>query len=104
MTDDRFFERLRDDAEPLRFEPGDFMQARIAARVRERIATQPGVAQLLARWFRPLGAALTAIALAATLSVAWAEQQAPDNTAATLDAVTSTQTVDLASAGELFGD
>lgn len=104
MTDERFLERLRDDAEPLRFEAGDFMQARIAARVRERIAAQPGVAQFLARWFRPLGAALSAIALAATLSVAWAEQQAPDSSAPTLDAVTSTQTVDLASAGDLLGD
>lgn len=69
--DDNFFDRLRDDARPLRYEPN---VTRISARVRERIAAQPTVAQLLASWFRPLAATLTALALAAMIGVAWTSE------------------------------
>jgi len=69
MTDEQFFERLRKDAEPLRYEPDSFALTRIRARIRERIA-RPTVAQLLANWFRPLAATLTAIAVAATIAIA----------------------------------
>lgn len=68
MTDEQFLERLRGDAAPLRYEPDPFALARIRANVRERIA-RPTVAQLLAAWFRPLAATLSAIALAAVLAV-----------------------------------
>ena len=74
MTDERFFERLRDDAGALRYEPGAAAMTRLAARVRERVAAEPSVAQLLARWFRPLAASLAALALVATLGVTWAER------------------------------
>ena len=75
MTDDKFFERLRDDAAQLRYEPGDpatwtRLQARVAARVRE----QPTAAQLLATWFRPIAAALATLSLIAALSVQWIDQ------------------------------
>lgn len=101
MTDDKFFERLREDADQLRFDGGDVMATRIAARVRERITgdAQSGVAQVLARWFRPVGAALATLALVATLGVTWLEESR-DNSGETLDAVTSTQTVDVSLAGD----
>jgi hypothetical protein len=70
MTDEQFFERLRNDAAPLRYEPDSFAVARIRERIRERIEARPTVAQLLANWFRPLTAALTAIAIAAVIAVA----------------------------------
>jgi len=70
MTDEQFFERLRNDAASLRYEPGSFALARIRARIREQIEQRPTVVQLLARWFRPLTAALTAIAIAAAIAVA----------------------------------
>lgn len=66
MSEDRFLDRLRHDARQLRYEPDDFVTTRVAARVRARLA-QPDVAQLLAAWFRPLAASLTALALAATI-------------------------------------
>jgi hypothetical protein len=104
MTDDdKFFERLRGEARSLRFEPDDIMATRIAARVRERIAaeSQAGVAQVLARWFRPVAASLAALALAAILSAQWMEQTT-DTTGATLDTMTSTQTVDISVGGDTF--
>lgn len=69
MSDDRFFERLRADAAALRHEPDAAALTRIRAHIRERIA-RPTVAQLLAAWFRPLAAALTAVAIAAAVGVA----------------------------------
>jgi hypothetical protein len=62
MSDDNFFERLRGDAAPLRYEPDAVAFSRMSARIRDRVAT-PTVAELLARWFRPLAAAVTALAL-----------------------------------------
>jgi hypothetical protein len=74
MTDDdKFFERLRVDARPLRYEMDDVTLARIHARIREQIGeagAQPTVAALLARWFRPLAATLAAVSLAAIIGVA----------------------------------
>ena len=62
--DDKFFERLRGDAAPLRYEPDPVALARMAARIRGRVS-EPTVAELLARWFRPLAAAVTALAIIA---------------------------------------
>jgi hypothetical protein len=76
MNDDRFFERLRDDARSLKYEPADdAIWTRLPAKIRARVGTRPvTAAQLLASWFRPLAASMTAIALAATLGLAWFEQ------------------------------
>ncbi|MEA2237786.1 MAG: hypothetical protein QOC81_2510 [Thermoanaerobaculia bacterium] len=103
MTDDNFLERLRDEAQQLRFEPGDIMTARLAARVRERLAdeNQSGVAQTLARWFRPMVASLAALALAAVIGVGWLEQS-PEAAPAGIESMTSTQSVDIAVAGDVF--
>jgi hypothetical protein len=103
MIDDDFLEKLRADARPLRFEPDDMMTTRIAARVRERIAAeaQSGIAQTLARWFRPVVTSLAMLALVATLGVQWLEQT-PDTSATTLDALTSTQSVDISVGGDTF--
>lgn len=77
MSDERFLERLRTDAAPLRYEPADpATWTRLSARVRDRIArgSQPlTVAQLLTRWFRPVVASLATLALVATLGMHWFE-------------------------------
>ncbi len=70
MTDDeKFFERLRVDARPLRRQPDEQTLARIRARIQERIAPKPTVVELLAAWFRPLAATAAAVALAAALGL-----------------------------------
>ena len=104
MTDnDNFLDRLRADARQLRYEPDELMSIRIAARVRERIAveSQSGIAQILARWFRPVVASLATLALVATLGIQWAEQS-PDPSAVSLDSMTSTQSVDISLGGDTF--
>jgi hypothetical protein len=104
MTDnDNFLDRLRTDARQLRFEPDEMMSARIAARVRERIAaeSETAIAQILARWFRPVIASLATLAVVATLGIQWAEQS-HDASAASLDSMTSTQTVDISVGGDTF--
>ena len=75
MTDDPFFQRLREDARTLRHEPDDVALARMRARIHTRIAepiVQPGVieptvADLLAAWFRPLIATAATLALVAAI-------------------------------------
>ena len=62
MNDDRFLERLRDDAPRLRYQPDDVLLTRLTARVRERVASQPTVESFLARWFRPLAMSLGVLA------------------------------------------
>jgi hypothetical protein len=99
MNDDRFFEGLRDGARPLRYEPADdAIWTRLPANVRARIASRPlSAAQLLASWFRPIAASMTAIALAATLGLAWFGQ--PRDTSA--DSMTSSG-VDIVLDGDLY--
>jgi hypothetical protein len=71
MNDDNFLERLRGDARRLRYEPDDVSFVRLQARVRERVAAAPTVAQFLASWFRPLAASLAALSIVAALSTAY---------------------------------
>lgn len=81
MTDDdKFFERLRADAAPLRYQDDEIALARIRANVRAQIEEraridEPGVLSVLASWFRPLTAALAAIAIAAALVLTVAEPE-----------------------------
>jgi hypothetical protein len=102
MTDDTFLERLRDDARQLQFEPDDVMTTRIAARVRARVSEEAagGVSLILARWFRPVVASLAALSLAAALGVGWLELR--PEPAPGLDAVSSSQTVDVSVGGDVF--
>jgi hypothetical protein len=104
IDDDDFLERLRADARLLRFEADDMMTTRIGARVRERITaeSQNGIAYVLARWFRPVVASLATLALVAALGVQWLEQSPRDVPGTTLDALTSTQTVDISVGGDTF--
>lgn len=97
MTDDPFFDRLRDEARPLRYDAGDAVYARLSARVRERIAAPITVSQLLAQWFRPLTASVAAIALTASIGITWYQQ--------THEPVSVEQisTIDTAAEGYLFG-
>ncbi|HEX7678183.1 MAG TPA: hypothetical protein VF713_08675 [Thermoanaerobaculia bacterium] len=103
IENDDFLERLRPEARQLRFEPDEMMATRIAARVRERIAaeSQAGIAQVLARWFRPVVVSLATLALVAALGVQWLEQSR-DVPVTSLDALTSTQTVDISVGGDTF--
>lgn len=102
IENDDFLERLRPEARQLRFEPDEMMSTRIAARVRERIAveSQAGIAQVLARWFRPVVVSLATLALVAALGVQWLESR--DVPVTSLDALTSTQTVDISVGGDTF--
>lgn len=71
MTDDdKFLERLRGDAAPLRYQVDDATLARIRARIQARIGGETTVAAVLASWFRPLAAALGAVAVIAAISFA----------------------------------
>jgi len=102
MIDDTFLEQLRNDARQLQYEPDDLMTTRIAARVRARVSEEAagGIAQLLARWFRPVVVSLAALSLAAVVGVGWLElspEPAPG-----LDAVSSSQTVDVSVGGDVF--
>ena len=74
MSDDKFFNRLREDAQRLRYEPeDDVMWTRLASRISDRVQMQAGVTHLLAAWFRPIAASLAALSLAAVLTVQWTE-------------------------------
>jgi hypothetical protein len=75
--DDKFFERLRAGARALQARPDERELARIRARIQERIAPRASVAELLAGWFRPLAATLSAIAIAATLGLALLDDREP---------------------------
>lgn len=102
MSEDRFFERLREDARPLRFEPDDFMTTRISARIRERLQAPATASQVLARWFRPLAASLSALALAATLGIVWIDRNGGDNAQPTLDSLSATNTIEISAAGDVY--
>ncbi|MEK6374459.1 MAG: hypothetical protein AABO58_17380 [Acidobacteriota bacterium] len=99
MTDDKFFERLRDDARRLRYEPNDVMLSRLSARVRERITAAPTVAHFLARWFRPVAASMAVLAVTAILGVQYFESnQQP----ATLEAAMSADPVEISVDGDIY--
>ena len=100
MSDDRFLERLRDDARLLRYVPDDeAIWTRLPARIRAGLRSAPASAsQLLAAWFRPIAASLTAIALGATIGLAWFEQ--PRDVTAT--ETISTNGVDIMMDGDLY--
>ena len=87
MTDEKFFERLREDAAQLRYTPQDeFTWTRLAARIRSRMHSETSVAQMLARWFRPITATFAMLAIVAALSVTWIETREPSYNA---DSITS---------------
>lgn len=71
MTDDRFLNRIRDDARTLRYEASEVTTSRVAARIRARIRERSTPESLLMRWFRPLVTSMTALAIVATLGIAW---------------------------------
>jgi len=100
MDDDRFLEKLRDDARQLRYQSDDVALSRLAARVRARLAAQPSVELFLARWFRPLAASLVALALAATLGVQWYERAQQQTT--TLEAAMSADPIEISVDGNTY--
>jgi len=78
MSEDKFFDRLRDDAAKLRYTPQDeFTWTRLAARIRSRLNSDATVAQMLARWFRPIAASFAMLAIVAALSITWIESREP---------------------------
>jgi hypothetical protein len=81
MSNDKFYDQLRDHAAQLRFEPhDDAIWTRLPARIRARIAAEPTVAQMLARWFRPVTATFAMLAIAATLGLTWIEHHESSRT------------------------
>lgn len=84
MSKDRFLERVRSEAQQLRYEPSDVAMTRMSARIRARVAAAPTASQLLANWMRPLTVSLGALAVAASLGVAWYEAQESVTTEATI--------------------
>lgn len=103
MSEDRFFDRLREDARPLRFEPDDFMTTRVAARIRERIQAPATASQVLARWFRPLAASLSAVALAATIGIVWIDRSGmPDLQQPTVESLSATNTIEISAGGDVY--
>ena len=102
MTEDRFFERVRRDARLLRNEPDDVMTSRIMARIRGRLtAPPPDALQWLARWFRPLAASISAIALAAGLTIGWIEWASIEMTPA-LESLSTNSSVEISAAGDFY--
>jgi len=79
MSEDKFFDRLREDASRLRYVADDVLWTRLIARIRERVRSQPSVAVMLARWFRPITASFVTLAIAAALSVTWIERHESAN-------------------------
>jgi GGDEF domain-containing protein len=100
VTDDRFFERLRDDAEPLRYAPDDAAMSRMAARIRARVTAPPTVAQLLSAWMRPLTLSFATLALVVSLGVAWYET----NEAVPIETTIAQSNIDVEMAGYSFGE
>lgn len=69
MTEhDDFFERLRADARPLRYQPSGAELARIRARILATIE-RPTVMDTIAAWFRPLLAGVAAVAAVAVFAL-----------------------------------
>lgn len=75
MSEEKFFDRLREHSSQLRYEPRDSaLWTRLPAKIRERVRNQPTVAQMLARWVRPVTASFVMLAVVAALSVTWIER------------------------------
>jgi hypothetical protein len=102
MSEDRFFDWMREEARPLRFAPGDFMATRIAAHIRERIQTPATASQVLARWFRPLAASLSALAIAATLGIVWIDRDTTADAQPTVESLSATNTIEISAGGDVY--
>ena len=105
MSEDRFFERLRAEAAPLRYEPqDDAMWTRLQARIRDRIEhPQPDVAQMIAGWFRPLLASLAALTLVTAFSVGYYERaQDSVDSGASIDSLAQTSSIDVSIGGDTY--
>jgi hypothetical protein len=101
MTEDKFLERLRNDAAQLRFDPkDDFVWTRLRAKVREGIRRPANLSQMLARWVRPIIASFAILVLGAALSVAWVERTHDSTYVA--EAMTSNNPVEITVDGDTF--
>jgi hypothetical protein len=102
MNEEQFWERLRQDARELQFQPDAVMVTRMEARIRSRVIplAQPTVPQLLARWFRPLAASLSAIALAATVGLAWVSISPTDSQAT--ESLSTPNAVEISMGGDVY--
>ena len=69
MSEDKFLDHVRADARQLRYEIDSVATTRMTAGIRSRLS-DPTVSQWIAGWFRPLAAALSALALIAGIGVA----------------------------------
>ena len=104
MSDDRFLDRLREEAQTLRYEADDVTYVRLQSRIRGRIAAPSlTVSQLLGSWLRPVGVSLAALALAVAL-IAGFEQQQTRDAAAAIDSITASASVPSMNEELLGGD
>lgn len=79
------------------------MATRITARVRERISSQTTVAGVLVRWFRPLAASMTALALAATVGLVWIDRAAAASANPAVEAIaTNNSPVEITVGGDVY--
>jgi hypothetical protein len=103
MNEEEFFERLRNDAQKLRFTPDDVMTTRLGARIRARVAAQPTVSQFLAAWLRPVMASVAALAFTAVMGLTWIERSDNSSNNATMETMGTTSSFEVASGGATFG-
>ena len=102
MNEQEFFDRLRNDAAGLRYEGDDFMAARVATRVRERISAPESVSLFLARWLRPIAASLSAVTLAAFVSVALLDRSSIADSSSLESLTSQSSSVEIAMDGDIY--
>jgi len=101
MTEDRFFEKLRDEAQQLRYAPNDpAVWTRLTARIRDRVRHQTSVTQMLARWFRPITVTFVALSIVAAIGVSWVEQA--HESANAVEAAMTSNSVEITLDGDTF--
>ncbi|HLJ74711.1 MAG TPA: hypothetical protein VKU62_09010 [Thermoanaerobaculia bacterium] len=100
MSNDKFYDRLREDAARLRFEPhDDALWTRLSARIRARVAAEPTVAQMLARWLRPVAATFAMLAIVATIGLTWIERR---EAASATELMASANSVEISVDGDTY--
>jgi len=101
MSNDKFYDDLREHAAQLRFEPhDDAMWTRLSARIRARIAAEPTVDQLLARWLRPVAATFAMLTIVATLGLTWIEHREATSTSELM--ASNTNSVEISVDGDTY--
>jgi hypothetical protein len=79
MNDDQFFDRLREPAAALRYEPDDAATyGRLSARIADQLENRFDVMMYLAAWFRPVSALLIVAIIVCASIMTWNQSSAVD--------------------------